>query len=133
MMLLVRTAHKISLQRPQESEHIRLFTPAFSGLAYRWFAMREGLGLHLQIDFGIDIGRVERDMSQPSADRVDVHSRSEEVDGRGVTDRVCAHFLPGERGYLASGLTGVSLDQRQDSKTGEGLPASVQKDRRGAV
>lgn len=44
-------------------------------------ARRQSLGLHLEIDFGISIGRGERDVTEPRADGVGVHARAEEVYG----------------------------------------------------
>jgi hypothetical protein len=49
------------------------------------FAGCESFGLHLQIDFRIDIRRVERDMTQPRPNRVDVDSGAEKMGGGRVS------------------------------------------------
>ena len=54
-------------------------------------ALRQRLGLHFQIDFGVNIGRVERDMPEPGADGIDVHASAEQVRGRGMANRVRAN------------------------------------------
>jgi hypothetical protein len=48
------------------------------------FALCQGLGLRLQVDFSVDIGRVERDMSQPGADCVDIYASVKQVRGSGM-------------------------------------------------
>lgn len=114
-MILSGTSHKIPLQRPQEGKHARLFAPAFWWLGSCWFAVGEGLGFQFQIDLGIDVGRVERDVPQPGADRVDVHSSPEEVNCRGVTDRVCPHFLLGEGRWRSGRYSYRDLKRHQRS------------------
>ena len=41
--------------------------------------MGQGLCLHLQINLGIDVRGINRDVAEPSTDRVDVDAGSEEV------------------------------------------------------
>ena len=48
------------------------------------FAGRERFGFHLQIDFGVDVGGVEGDVSEPCADGVDVDAGAQEVGCGGV-------------------------------------------------
>ena len=50
----------------------------------------QSLGFHLQIDFRVDVGRVERNMAEPRANGVDVHAGAEQVRGRRMTNRVRA-------------------------------------------
>jgi hypothetical protein len=55
---------------------LRLSNPHFAGC--------QSFGLHLQIDFRIDIRRVQRGVTQPSAYRVDVDSGAEKMRGEAV-------------------------------------------------
>ena len=57
------------------------------------FALCQGLGLHLQIDFDVNVGRVERDMPEPGADGVDINASAKQVRDRGMSNsliRICA-------------------------------------------
>ena len=47
-----------------------------------------GPGLHPQIGLGMDVGRVEADISEPGADRIQIDAGLKEVVGAVVTDRV---------------------------------------------
>jgi hypothetical protein len=44
-------------------------------------ARREGLGLHLEVDFGIAVGGFKRDVTEPCADGVDVDAGTKQVYG----------------------------------------------------
>jgi len=44
--------------------------------------MRQGLGFHLQVNLGIDMRGLQRHVSQPRADRIDIHPGSQEMHGR---------------------------------------------------
>jgi hypothetical protein len=37
------------------------------------------LGLHLKIDFGVDVGRIQGDMTEPRPDRVDIDPGAQET------------------------------------------------------
>ncbi len=39
----------------------------------------DGVGLQRQVDLGIDVGRADRDVSEPGADSVDVHAGEDQV------------------------------------------------------
>ena len=41
-------------------------------------AERHGPGLHLDVDFGVDVGGIEAGMTEPRADRVQIDSGLEE-------------------------------------------------------
>jgi hypothetical protein len=56
-------------------------------------ALVQRLGFHCEIDLGVDVGGVEGDVPEPGSDRVDVHSRAPEMDGRRVPDDVRADAL----------------------------------------
>ena len=44
----------------------------------------QGLGFHLQIDFDVNVGRIERDMPEPGANGIDVDAGAEQVRGCGM-------------------------------------------------
>ncbi len=69
--LVDRTPHN-QLQRPQERHDILLFTPRFLRLLTTNLTVRQGLGLHLHINLRINIRCVQRDVTKPGPDRVDV-------------------------------------------------------------
>ena len=54
-------------------------------------ARGQSLGFHLQVDFCIDVGGVERNMPEPGPNRVDVHAGTEKVGGGRVANRVRAN------------------------------------------
>lgn len=43
-----------------------------------------GAGFHLQIGFSVDVGGINRDVAQPSADGVDIYSGKQKMCGRRV-------------------------------------------------
>src|SRR5580658_1844880 len=47
---------------------------------------RQRLGLHLKIDFGVDVGGVDGNMSEPGPDRVDVHASTQKMRSRRVAN-----------------------------------------------
>src|SRR5260370_28961962 len=73
------SAHNF-LQAMEELHQCRLLSPGLS----RSRAAIDGTGIQraglgLQIDLGVDVSGVERNMSEPSSDRVDVDARSEQM------------------------------------------------------
>ena len=52
--------------------------------------MSEDFGFTLQIDFGVDVGGVDGDMTEPCADGVDVDAGAQQMRGGGVPDGVRA-------------------------------------------
>jgi hypothetical protein len=60
-----------------------LIAPSFWYFAKVWrVAFFERLRLGLEVDFGVDVCRVERDVPEPSANRVDVDAGAQKM-GRG--------------------------------------------------
>jgi hypothetical protein len=51
--------------------------------------------LHLQVDLRIDVGSPLRHVAQPAADRIDVHTRPEQMRGGRVPNDVWADLLVG--------------------------------------
>jgi hypothetical protein len=75
-------------QRLQEADDAGVLMPLLGMASLRDIAMSQCLGLHLQIHFGVDMGRIQRHVPQPAADGVDIHTRSQQMDGACVPNRV---------------------------------------------
>jgi hypothetical protein len=45
-------------------------------------ALGQRVGLHLQVDLGVHIGGVQRDVPEPSPDRVEVDAGTQQMAGR---------------------------------------------------
>ena len=88
-------------------------------------ARGQHLGLRLQIHFGIHVGRVDRDVTQPCADRVDIHARAQEVRGGRVPDHVRADRFFGERRTRDRCCCHVPCDGRVDDKPRDGRSPPV--------
>ena len=59
---------------------VRLVPPSLLGFAVGGkFTFGEGLGFHLQVDLGVDVRSIQRDMAEPAADGIDINARTEEV------------------------------------------------------
>ena len=71
----------------KESHEACVLTPTFPrfGVAFHLTVSKCG-GLHLQIRFGVDIRCVERDMTEPGADRVNVNAGAKQVAGAGMAN-----------------------------------------------
>ena len=59
----------------------------------RKLALSECLGLHFKIDLCIDMGGIERNMSQPSTDRIDVDTGAQQMYRGGVANGVWTDLL----------------------------------------
>ena len=79
------------LERVQKRHQRRIIAPPPLRCAcIRNLAFCQSLGLPLQIDFCIDVGRVQRNMAEPRANGVEVHAGAEQVRGRRMANRVRA-------------------------------------------
>ena len=67
----------------------RLFR--LTGLAN--IAFCESPGLHLEVHFSVDVGRIDRDMSEPRTDRVNVNTGAQKMDSSCVPDRVRTYLF----------------------------------------
>ena len=71
-----------ALQGSQELHEPWILAPRLLRLAALDLALHKCLGLHLQIDLRIHVGRVDGHMAQPRSNGVDVHTGSKQM-GRG--------------------------------------------------
>jgi hypothetical protein len=76
------------LQATEELEgvHVRFPNREFRALlGGRRSTHGQSFGFHLEITLGVDVGGLQGGVTQPSPDRVDIHSRAEQMHGGGVT------------------------------------------------
>ena len=112
----------------QELQH-----PIFSPLLARSslledLTVRESLCFHFQVDLGVDIGCVDRDVPKPIADRIDVDSRFQQMHSRGMSNRVRTDPFARKRWSRFTRFRYMPPDQREDSETGNRLPTAVQEE-----
>jgi len=94
----------------------------------RKLALSECLGLHFKIDLCIDMGGIERNMSQPSTDRIDVDTGAQQMYRGGVANGVWTDLLGRQGRQLLTGSLCRSFDKGVDSEPCEGLLTMVEKD-----
>jgi len=57
-------------------------------------AHRQGFCLHLQVRFRVNVRGVKGDVTKPSANRVDIYARAEQVAGGGGANRSTILWIP---------------------------------------
>ena len=92
--------------------------------------MSQHLGLTFEIDVGINVGGVDRDVAEPGTDGVDVHAGAEQMCGRGVPDDVRADAFPRERWTSGEGLVNISSDETMYAVAGDSATAVIHEDAR---
>src|SRR5712691_8866422 len=135
-VMVLDATEQYPLKRAQKRHQRRVLPPVPCWLACIGnFTLGQGLGFHLQIDFCVDVGRVERNMPEPDANGVDVHAGAEQVCGRGMSNGVGADPFCSQRGHLDLDFVGVPLDESVDAEACDGMPATIEEDTgcRGAV
>ena len=87
----LRTQHNY-LEGAEEGEQGRVVFPSLAGdwRCAEVVGVGEDFGFTLQIDFGVDVGRVDGHVSEPSADGVDIDAGAEQVRRGGVADGMWA-------------------------------------------
>lgn len=111
----------------QELDNIRALAPMPCTSNSLDFAVSEGLGLHFQIDLCIDMGRVQRHVSQPAPDSVDVDTCPQQVTGSRMSDGVRTNVFVFERRQRRARLSYRSPDQGVDAKPSQRLSETVQE------
>ena len=91
------------------------------------FAGCQSFGLHFQIDLSIDIRRVQRDMTQPGTNRVDVDSGAEEVCCGRVPNRVGTHALTRDGRHRGQDPLNVSFDHRMNPEPRDWIATPVEE------
>jgi hypothetical protein len=90
-------------------------------------ALAQRLGLHREIDFGVDVGGVQGHVTEPGADRVDVNTRAQQVDGGRMPITCGLTRLAAIDGTLRRSRP-VPFHQVVDSKARDGFAAAIQED-----
>jgi len=83
-----------------------------------------------QIDFGIDVGGVDGDVTEPGADGVDVHAGAEQVRGGGMPNDVRTNAFVRERRACGGSLGNIFADESMNAVAGNSLATVIQKHRR---
>ena len=108
----------------QERHQVLVLLPVAARIRFRDIAQRHCRGLHLEVDFGIDVGGVDGGMAEPRVDGIDVHAGEHQVTGGRMSQRMWRYLPPGQRRHLGR----AAPDDRVDAEPGERLPAPVEED-----
>lgn len=83
---------------------------------------------HFQVNFGVYIRRVQRDMSQPSPDRIDVDTAARHMDSCRVANVVRAYPFGLHRWNLTACHFSIVRDETVDTESRHLLVRSAEKD-----
>src|SRR5215475_7252409 len=89
--------------------------------------MSQRLGFHLQIDFRIDVSRLERNMPEPGANRVDIHSCPKQMCRSRMTDCMRTDALVCQRGNGFRQPLRIALNHCVNAKTRYRLAATIEE------
>jgi hypothetical protein len=101
--------------------------PVFPGDRPADLASCERLSLHFQVHFRINICRVEREVTQPSADGVDVDACAQKMGRRRVANGMRAHPSARLRRHAGQGSFDVPFDHHVNPKAGDGPTTPIQE------
>lgn len=85
--------------------------------------------LPLQVNFSIDVGRVDGHVSQPCSDGVDIDTGAKQVRGGRVPNGVRADSSAKQRRMRGSSSADVVAEHRVDAMAGNRLAKPIEKDR----
>ena len=88
------------------------------------FAFGERICFGLQIDFGVNIGCIQQNVSQPSANSVE-STPPRAGDRQSNVARCAGSYVFSHRGYLSLCFSRVAFDKRMDTKACDRLPATI--------
>src|SRR5712691_6352433 len=92
--------------------------------------MRQCLGFHLQVNLGIDMRGIKRDMTEPRSDGIDIHTCTQEMHGGRMPDSMGTDRLGTQRWDLLARFVCIMFDHRPDTKARQWVSGSVEKHRR---
>ena len=131
MLILGRTARLMRhifarLQRTQESHDIRLAGPSSSRPSHFPSRQRRERSLFRgEISLGVDVGGVERHVSEPSTDGIDVYARLKEMSSCGMANDVGTDPFSLQRRYRGTQLCDIAFDECVNAITRQRLSATV--------
>ena len=118
----------VRLQSAQESHHIRLAGPSSNCPSCASSSQRlQRPFLRGKVRLGIDVCGIERHMSEPSTNRIDVDARLKKMAGGRVANYVGTDLFSVERRNRGTQLCDVAFDERVNAVTRQGLSATVQE------
>src|ERR1035441_8471552 len=101
---------------------------AFREVVFGDFATSQSDGFHLQVDVGVDVGRIEGNMPEPGANGVYINAGAEQVRSSRMSHVMGANALFRERRHLDPELNGVPFDKGINPKARHRMPAPIEKD-----
>ena len=108
----------VHLQRFQKGDQAFVLLPWPPRLRCGGVAQRHRLGFRVEVDFGVDVGRIETDVTEPRTDRVEIDASPHQGTCRRVSHDVGSDFSSGQCRHPKR----ASLDKTIDSEPGKGLP-----------
>jgi hypothetical protein len=111
----------------QECHDLRL-TPGPLSANGTDLALGQCVGFHLQVNFGVDIRSVQRDVSKPPSDGVEIDSSTQQVACGRMSNRMRTNAFAAHGRYPLFGLERVALDERVDSEASDRAATTIEKD-----
>lgn len=121
------TPHKNALKGAQERHQRRVVSPVPFRLVVGDFAPCQSPGFHLQIDFRVNVRRIQRNMPEPGANGIDIHTGAEQMCGRRMSNAVRANPLCHQRGHLGLEAARVTFHQGVNAEASYGMSATIEK------
>jgi len=101
---------------------------AFRVVVFGDFATSQSHGFHLQVDVGVDVGRIKGNMPEPGANGVYINASAEQVRSGRMSHGVGANALCRERRHLDPELNGVASYKSINPKARHRMSAPIEKD-----
>ena len=125
----LRTQHNC-LEGAEEGEQRWVVFPSFvgGGCCAEGVGVGEDFRFTLQIDFGVDVGGVDGDVTEPCADGVDIDAGAEQMRSRSVADGVRADRPAKQRWMRSRCGADMVAEHPVNAVTCDRIPKPVQKD-----
>ena len=94
-----------------------------------WSTGFQCLCFHFKIDLRVAVGRLQRDMAEPSPDGINVDPSAEQMHGSGVPNGMGTDLFVPQRGGRPSRFCDRTLDERVNAKTRDALTPDVEEHR----
>ena len=113
----------------EEAHEVRIIPPGFPSARRFHLAQTEGLCLHGEIGFSVDIGCIDGDMPQPGSDGVDIDSCTEQVSCRCVSDHVRSDVLLLHFRDMSHRPQGMARDHIVNAEARQRLAIAIEEQR----